>query len=100
METCVISTYVYGLGRLALTERREKLQRAEELREEIGMKRHPRTKVAGMGRTHERMSEERLTKRARKTEEAGRRRGRPKLRWRDSVYTDLETGVNILLGHG
>ena len=38
-----------------------------------------------------RMSEERLTKRAGKTEVGGRRRrGRPKLRWMDSVKRDIE----------
>ena len=65
LEACVVPACVYGLGRLALTERRqEKLQGAEnnwvqricpvkregkikmgELREEIGMKKHLRMKV-------------------------------------------------------
>ena len=42
------------------------------------------------------MSEERLTKRAWRTDEDGRRRrGRPKLRCRDNVRRDLEkAGVN------
>ena len=39
----------------------------------------------------QRISEEILTKRARKTKEGGRRRrGRPRLRWRDSGKRDLE----------
>ena len=38
------------------------------------------------------MNEDRLTmtKRARKTEKAGRRRERPTLRWKDSVKRDLK----------
>ena len=56
----------------------------------IRMKKHPRMKVV-VSRLRwaghiQRMSEERLRKRAWKTEETGRRRrGRAKLRWIDSV---------------
>ena len=44
----------------------------------------------------QRMSEDRLSKRARIAEEdVRRRRGRPKLRWKDSVKRDLErAGTN------
>ena len=53
----------------------------EELKEEIGMKKHPRMKVVGSRLRWtghiQRMSEERLTKRTRKTKEVGRRRRRP-----------------------
>ena len=42
-----------------------------------------------MDRTHTE-NEERLTKRVWRTEEGGRkRRGRPKLRWRESIKRDL-----------
>ena len=65
-----------------------------ELREETGMKKHPRMKVVGsrLGWTGhiQRMNEGRLTKRAWKTEESGRRRERPKLRWRDIVKRHSE----------
>ena len=59
-----------------------------ELRGEIRMKKHPRVKVVGRRLRWtghiQRMSVERLTKRARKTEEGGRRRrGRPTLRWEE-----------------
>ena len=44
----------------------------------------------------QRMSEDRLSKRALKAKEGGRRRrGRPKLRWKDCVKRDLErAGTN------
>ena len=62
-----------------------------ELREEIGMTKHP---GEGGGGGIQRMSEERLTKRAWKTEETGRRRrGRPRLRWRDRVKRTLERAL-------
>ena len=72
----------------------------KELREEIGMKKHLKMKVAGsrmIWAGHmQRMGEDRLSKRTWKAEEGGRRRrGRPKLRWKDCVKRDLErTGTN------
>ena len=106
LETCVVPACIYGLGTLALTERQEeKMQTAEnnwvrrickviqedrrkikELREEIGtnMKKHLMMKVAGSTTRWaghmQRMGEHRLSKRAWKAEEGGRRSGRPKLR--------------------
>ena len=45
------------------------------------------------------MHEERLTKRAWKTEEVGIRRGRPRLRWRNSIGKDPErTGEQPKVG--
>ena len=103
LEACVVPACIYGLGTLALTERQEeKIQIAEnnwvrrickvtqedrrkmkELREEIGMKKHLKMKVAGSRMRWaghvQRMGEDRLSKRAWKAEEGGRRRGRPKL---------------------
>ena len=71
-----------------------------KLREEIGMKKHIKMKVVGSimrwaGHV-QRMGEERLLKRAWKAEEGGeRRRGRPKLWWKDCVKRDLErAGTN------
>ena len=57
----------------------------KELREEIGMKNHPKMNVARSrmrcAEHVQRMAEDRLSKRAWKAEEGGRRRrGRPKLR--------------------
>ena len=63
-------------------------------------KKHLKMKVAGIRMRWaghvQRMSEDRLSKRALKAEEDGRRRrGRPKLRWKDSVKRDLErAGTN------
>ena len=110
LEACVVPACIHGLGTLALTERQgEKMQIAEnnwvrricnvtqeyrrklkELREEIGMKKHIKMKVAGSRMRWaghvQRMGEDRLSKRAWKAEEGGRRRrGRPKLRWKDCV---------------
>ena len=70
------------------------------LREEIGRKKHLKMKVAGSRMRWaghvQRMGEDRLLKRAWKAEEGGRRRrGRPKLRWKDCVNRDLErAGTN------
>ena len=98
LETCVVPACIYGLGTLALTERQEKIQIAEnnwvrkickvtqedrrkmkELREEIGMKKHLKMKVVGSRMRWaghvQRMGEDRLSKRAWKAEEGGRRRG-------------------------
>ena len=66
LEACVVPACIYGLGTLAVTLRQEKMQIAEnnwiqrmckvtqedkrkmkELREEIGMKKHIKMKVAG-----------------------------------------------------
>ena len=93
LETRVVPACIYGLGTLALTERQEeKMQIAEnnwvrrickvtqedrrkmkELREEIGMKKHLKMKVAGSRMRWaghvQRMSEDRLSKRAWKAEE-------------------------------
>ena len=73
----------------------------KELREEIGMKKHLNMKVAGSRMRWaghvQRMSKDRLSKRAWKAEEGGRRRrrGRSKLRWKDSVKRDVEmAGTN------
>ena len=107
------------VGTLALTERQEeKMQIAEnnwvrrickvtqegrkmkELKEEIGMKKHLKMKVARCRMRWaghmQRMGEDRLSKRAWKAEEGGRRRrGRPKVRWKDCVKRDLErAGTN------
>ena len=59
------------------------------------MKNHPKMNVAGSRMRWaghvQRMCEDRLSKRAWKAEEGGRRRrGRPKLRWKDCVKRDLE----------
>ena len=60
----------------------------------------PKMKVAGSRMKWsghvQRMGEDRLSKRAWKAEEGGRRRrGRPKLRWKDCVKRDLErAGTN------
>ena len=111
----MVPACIYGLGTLALTERQEeKIQIAEnnwvqsickvtqedrrkmkELREEIDMKKHLKMKVAGSRMRWaghvQRMSEDRLSKRAWKAEEGGRRRRRrPKLRWKDCVKRDIE----------
>ena len=78
----------------------EDRRKMKELREEIGMKKHPKMKVAGSRMRWaghvQRMGEDRLSKRAWKAEEGGRRRrGRPKLRWKDCVKRDLErAGTN------
>ena len=64
------------------------------------MKKHLKMKVAGSRMRWaghvQRMDEERLSKRALKAEEGGRRRrGRPTLRWKDCVKRDLErAGIN------
>ena len=110
------SLYIYGLGTLALTERQEeKIQKnkwvrrickvtqedrrkMKELTEDIGMKKHQKMKVAGSRMRWaghvQRMGEDRLSKRAWKAEECGRR-GRAKLRWKDYVKRDLErAGTN------
>ena len=114
----MVPAYIYGLGTLALTERQEeKMQTAEnkwvrrickvkqedrrkmkEFREEVGMKKHLKMKVVGSSMrwaAHvQRMSEDRLSKRAWKAEEGGRRRrGRPKLRWKDCVKETLKRQV-------
>ena len=120
LETCVVPACIYGLGTLALTEKQEeKMQttdnkwvrrirkvthedrrKMKEFREEIGMKKHLTMKVAGSRMRWaghvQRMVEDRLSKRAWKAEEGGRRkRGRPKLRWKDCVKRDLErAGTN------
>ena len=116
----VVPACIYGLGTLGLTERQEEnMQIAEnnwvqrickvtqedrrkmkELREEVGMKKHLKMKVTGSRMRWaghvQRMGEDRLSKRAWKAEEGGRRRrGRPKLRWKDCVKRDLErAGTN------
>ena len=116
LEACVVQACIYGLGTLALTERQEKIQIAENnwvqrickvtqedrrkmkaLREEIGMKTHLKMKVAGSRMRWaghvQNMGEDRQSKRAWKAEEGGRRR--PKLRWKDCVKRDLErAGTN------
>ena len=119
LEACVVPACIYGLGTLALTERQEeKIHMAEnnwvqrickvtqkdrrkmKEDEEIGMKKHLKMKVVGSKMRWaghvQRMDEERLSKRALKAEEGGRRRrGRPKLRWKDCVKRDLErAGIN------
>ena len=72
----------------------------KELRVEIVMKKHLKMKVAGSRMRWtghvQRMGEDRLSKRAWKAEEGGRRRrGRPKLRWKDCIKRDLErAGTN------
>ena len=121
LEACVVTACIYGLGTLALTERQEeKMQIAEqnwvrrickvtkedrremkELRGEIDMKKnHLKKKVAGSRMRWagdvQRMGEDRLSKRAWKAEEGGRRRrGRPNLRRKDCVKRYLErAGTN------
>ena len=72
----------------------------KELREETGMKKHLKVKAVGSRMRWaghvQRMGEDRLSKRAWEAEEGGRRRrGRPKLRWKDYVKRDLErAGMN------
>ena len=72
----------------------------KKLIKEIGMKKHLKIKVVGSRMRWaghvQRMGEDRLSKRAWKAEEGGRRRrGRPKLRWKDCVKRDLENeGTN------
>ena len=108
LEACVVPACIYGLGTLALTEKQEeKIHIAEnnwvrrickvtqedrrkmkELREEIGMKKHLKMKVPGSRMRWaghvQIMGEDRLSKRAWKAEEGGRRRrGKTKLRWKD-----------------
>ena len=97
LEACVVPACLYALGTLALTKRQEKIQIAEnnwvrrickvtkedrrkmeELREEIGMKKHLKMKVAGSrmrwaGHVQS-MGEDRLSKRPWEAEEGGRRR--------------------------
>ena len=68
----------------------------KELREDIGMMmKVVRSRMRWAGHVL-RMGEDRLSKRAWKAEEGGRRRtGRPKLRWKDCVKRDLErAGTN------
>ena len=64
----------------------------KELREKIGMKKTPKMKVVGSRMRWaghvQRRSKDRLSKRAWKAEEGGRRR--PKLQWKDIVKRDLE----------
>ena len=71
-----------------------------KMKEEIGVKKHLNMKVAGSrmrwtGHVR-RMGEDRLSKKAWKGDEGGRRRRRrPKLRWKDCVKRDLErAGMN------
>ena len=88
------------LGRRICKLTQEDTRKMKELREEIGMKIHLKMKVAGSRmrweRYVQRMGEDRLSKRAWKAEEGGRRRrGRPKLRRKDCVKRDLErAGMN------
>ena len=63
------------------------------------MEKHLKMKVAGRRMRWaghvQRLGEDRLSKRALKAEEGGRRRGRPKLGWKDCVKPDLErAGMN------
>ena len=63
------------------------------------MKKHLKMKVAGSRMRWaghvQRMGEDRLSKRAWNTEEGGRRRRRPKLRWKDCFKQHLErAGMN------
>ena len=71
----------------------EDRRKMDELREEIGMKKHLKMKVAGSKMRWaghvQRMGEDRLSKRSWKAEEGGGR-GRPKLRWKDCFKRDLE----------
>ena len=111
------SSLYIRVGTLALTERQEEIQIAEnnwvrkicketqkdrrkmmELRDRH--EKHLKMKVVGSRMRWaghvQRMSEDRLSKRAWKAEEGGRRRrGRSKLRWKDCVKRDLErAGTN------
>ena len=98
LEACVVSACIYGMGTLA--ERQEKIQIAENnwvrrickvTQEDDGIerrdwhKKHLKMKVvrSRMRWAGQRMGKDRLSKRAWKAEEGGRRRGRPKLRWKD-----------------
>ena len=66
----------------------------KELREEIGLKNHLKMKVAEsrMRRAGhvQRMGEDRLSKRAWKSEEGAEEKEEAKLRWKDCVKRDLE----------
>ena len=104
LETCVVPACIYGLGTLALTKRQEEeMQIAEnnwiqrickvtqedrrkmkELREEIGMKKHLKMKVTRSRMRWAGHVQRRQTVK-KSMEIRRRRRGRPKLRWKDSV---------------
>ena len=113
LSVCVVPALAYGLETVALTDaQHQKLQicknnwvrriagvkrvekrRLEELREEVGLSRTITDKVVGSrlkwaGQVVQ-MEEIRAPKRAFMIEESGRRRrGRPKMRWRERVAKD------------
>ena len=114
MSTCVTPACLYGTETLAMTElqqqRRQlcennwvrkiaRVMRADkrrmvELREETGVQRSlterlVRSRLQWAGHV-ERMADDRLSKRAAELCEQGRRRrGRPRLRWKDFVKRDV-----------
>ena len=111
LEACVVPACIYRLGTLALTKRHQvKIQLAvvrickvtqedrremTELREEIDSKKPPKVessrKQNEMCRTSAKNRRRQTLKKSMENRRGGRRRrGRPKLRWKDCVKRNLE----------